>query len=297
MTGKQPSRMGSASPSRGKYPRLAPDRIQVIASLAETVAETHCPNLPVQPSVILKAKRLTISHEAYGDTFDGLLEHRDGQFHVFCNLDRVGSPDSARARFTLAHELGHFFIDEHRNALRAGADVHGSQTEYLSGNPIEVEADLFASHLLLPTGPFLRAVGKRGPSLESVIEIANEFGTSLSSTAIRFAGVDVHPCVVIRWAPEGYAWKWLSPQAHRSRFWSTIEDIEAVPEDSATGTVLKGGATSPGAVVCRGTTAAAWFPWVPEGASRNIILREQAVSLGRFGAMTMLFPDGGRFPD
>ena len=57
----------------------------------------------------------------------GMLEHRGGRpacwsggWHIYCNLDCVGQKDSPRARFTLAHELGHYYIDEHRNALVAG---------------------------------------------------------------------------------------------------------------------------------------------------------------------------------
>src|SRR5689334_23997225 len=58
---------------------------------------------------------LPICH--YGNCFDGLLEYEAGEFHVYCNVDRGNIPGGARARFTLAHELGHYFIDEHRIAL------------------------------------------------------------------------------------------------------------------------------------------------------------------------------------
>jgi hypothetical protein len=43
-----------------------------------------------------------------------------GRFHIYCNLDRENLPSSPRARFTLSHELGHYFIDEHQNNLASG---------------------------------------------------------------------------------------------------------------------------------------------------------------------------------
>src|SRR5207247_1657430 len=99
----------------------------------------------------------------YGDAFDGLLEHRSGRFHVYANLDRVEREDSPRARFTLAHELGHYFIDEHRNALAAGLALsHPSFCDFESDLPVEKEADHFASNLLMPAKGF-RKLAARAP--------------------------------------------------------------------------------------------------------------------------------------
>src|SRR4051812_26007250 len=92
-------------------PQVSLDRKREIADLAEAVSTDYFPKVPkVEPEVILKEKRITISYGHYADAFDGLLEHLDGRFHVFCNLDRVEAPRAPRARFTLAHELGHYFI-------------------------------------------------------------------------------------------------------------------------------------------------------------------------------------------
>ena len=91
-----------------------------IAELAEAVAEEYSPEAKVEPEKIAQAKEITLSFGSYSDAFDGMLEHLAGRFHIVCNLDRVGQRNSPRARFTLGHELGHFYIDEHRNALTHG---------------------------------------------------------------------------------------------------------------------------------------------------------------------------------
>lgn len=58
-------------------------------------------------------------------------------------------------RFTLAHELGHYFIDQHRRGLEEGkVRSHGSVVEFESELPIEQEADTFAASLLMPRERF-----------------------------------------------------------------------------------------------------------------------------------------------
>src|SRR5439155_25692637 len=130
---------------------LSNERCSEIAELAEIVSLEHCPKGRIDPESIARAVGLTISYGTYRDCFDGLLEHLSGRFHIYCNLDRIESPNSGRAHFTIAHELGHYFIDEHRNALAAGVvPSHPSFCEHESEFLVEKEADHFASNLLLP---------------------------------------------------------------------------------------------------------------------------------------------------
>jgi len=274
------------------YARIPAQRAADIADLAESIADHYCPELPVSPEVILRSKSITTSFNDYGDTFDGLLEQKDGRFHVYCNLARVEAKGSPRARFTLGHELGHYFIDEHRNALLAGTPPHESQTDFSSANPVEAEADLFASCLLMPRRRFLTASVRVADTLRGVIDLSARFATSITSTAVRYASLGVQPCAVVRWTAEGFSWKWLSPQMHRNQMWKTIEEVGSVPDDSPTGRVLRG-QSAPGDPIAAGTTAAAWFPFVAPGSPRDVLLMEHAVSLGRFGVLTMIFPLDG----
>src|SRR3712207_1573152 len=124
--------------------QISPDRALDIAELAEEVADTHCPGSRVDPVKIIEANGITFSFGRYANAFDGLLEYQDGRFHIYSNLDRVEDRDGTRARFTLGHELGHFYINEHRNALKKGlAPSHPSFCEYTSTHLVEREADHF----------------------------------------------------------------------------------------------------------------------------------------------------------
>lgn len=127
------------------------ERFTEIAELAEAVADAYHPAIRVEPEVIAKELGITFSYGHYTDAFDGMLEYQRGRFHIYCNLDRVQRPHSLRARFTLGHELGHYFIDEHRNALKRGhaaPDLFSRQ--YKCPNVVEREADYFSTNLLLP---------------------------------------------------------------------------------------------------------------------------------------------------
>lgn len=272
--------------------QISESRLNDIAELAEVVAEEHGESLRTEPQKIIGANRITVSFGGYGEAFDGMLEHRRGRFHIYANLNRLKTPDSGRARFTLAHELGHFYIDEHRRELQSGrAPSHPSRTDFQSKNPVEQEADHFASHLLMPTARFKKAANGLGVGLSAVLSLKDRFGTSITSTAIRYTKLDLAPCAIVKWNPDGYAWKWFSPSMYNAGYRATIKTLEAVLPDSATGRALVG---EPGGLKQyfeSGTSGSAWFPGIFPGSARDQIFIEQAVSLGEFGVLTLLYPE------
>ena len=267
---------------------IGPTRREEIADLAEDVAGDV---VPVDPDGILRSQRdVSLAYGSFGDAYDGLIERRDGTFWVYCNEARTGGRDSPRARFTLAHEAGHYFIDEHRNALLDGrANPHPSRADYTSNELVEREADLFASHFLMPTAPFAHRMRKAGVGAPAVLALARQFGTSVTSAAIRYVGLTDHFCVVVKWGPDGYGWRWASREAWSGRYTRTVQDASALPRDSATALALRG-ASSRSGYVETGTTASAWFDYVRAGGSRDEILMEQAIALGSFGVLTLLLP-------
>jgi Zn-dependent peptidase ImmA (M78 family) len=276
--------------------RLSAIREQEIAQLAEAIAEEYFPAKRIDPLWISRTKGITSSFGHYGDTFDGLLEHQRGRFHIYANLDRIEQSDSSRARFTLGHELGHYFIDEHRNALAEGlAPSHPSVCEYESDLPVEREADHFSSNLLMPTARFRKAAEHVPVGLETILTIAKDFGTSVTSTAIKYVKADIVPCAVVKWNKEGFAWKWLSTETFRARYRKTIESPDRLPPDSPTAMAIAGEQLPPTRFFSAGTTASAWFPFVNSRGDRNAIFIEQAVPLGRFGVLTFLYPEAGSY--
>src|SRR5438105_1850708 len=102
-------------------------RLSEIAELAQEVAELYCPGaLLVDPFVIARILGLPVLAGDYRGAFDGLLEWREGRFFIYYDAARLGDPEAPRVRFTLGHELGHWFIDQHRRSLMAGVEPHKS---------------------------------------------------------------------------------------------------------------------------------------------------------------------------
>ena len=211
------------------------ERRREIVDLSEWIAAEYCAGTErVDPLAILEGKEITYSFNYYGEFFDGLLEFRRSRFHVFVNLSRAGTRDSPRARFTHGHELGHFFIDEHRNALLAGTSPHASHCDHESDNPVEVEADLFAAHLLLPTKRFsLVARGSR-KGLPAILGMSDRFATSVTSTALRYLEEEFVPCTLLKWDESGLAWKRFSTSTYNSGYRATITRLDQIPRGSAT---------------------------------------------------------------
>lgn len=274
---------------------LPQKREQELAELAEFVANEYCPKGFVRPEVIIEANDITKSFGSYGDTFDGLLECKGNRFHIFYNRDRLGYATSPRARFTLGHELGHYYIDEHRNALLAGADPHGSVCDFVSGLLVEQEADFFSSNLLLPRSRFAAAASRASRGMSGVLALKEEFQTSITSTALRYVIEDLVPCTLIKWTPSGFGWKRFSPATYAARYRKTIEEMNRIPLDSATAEALAG-AQAPGSGFFRkGSAAAVWFPFLDYGSARNVVMMEEAVRLGEYGVLTLLYPADGEY--
>jgi Zn-dependent peptidase ImmA (M78 family) len=81
-----------------------------------------------------------------------------------------------RQRFTIAHEIGHFFIPWHSSqcaCYKIG--------DFDTSDVTESEADIFASELLIPTESINQKIDGRTITLELVKELAQEYNVSLGA--------------------------------------------------------------------------------------------------------------------
>lgn len=142
--------------------------------------------LPVDPFGIAASRDIVV--EPKPDAAEGvsgmLLRHGDS----FGILYATHVPSEGFQRFSVAHELGHYFLDGHIDyVLPKGSQVHTSHAGFVSGDQYELEADNFAAGLLMPDGPFKRALEKCKPGISTVESMAKLCRTSLTATAIRYA--------------------------------------------------------------------------------------------------------------
>jgi hypothetical protein len=133
----------------------------------------------------------------YGDTF-GIL--------YATHISSVGYQ-----RFSIAHELGHYFLDGHAEQLLPSPDsIHASRAGFASDNILEREADYFASGLLMPTDPFEREMRRREDGLDAIIELSELCLSSLTATAIRYADLARGAIAVIVSAGQDVEFAFLS---------------------------------------------------------------------------------------
>ncbi|HPF52304.1 MAG TPA: ImmA/IrrE family metallo-endopeptidase [Draconibacterium sp.] len=184
---------------------------RTISELAEGISDFYCPEGIVQPEQIAERNNITYCYGNYSDTFDGLIEHLNGEFHIFINLDRLRHAYTERARFTFAHELGHYFLDHHRNTLRRGlSPSHTSFTGFVSKNFAEREADYFASCILLPEQRIKTDVNGRKFNFDLIHELSKKYQTSFTSTALRYSAIGNHPIMIVLSYSGKIKWYWYS---------------------------------------------------------------------------------------
>lgn len=273
------------------YVSLSLPRRRWIADLGEMAFEEAGGVIPCEPGPLLKAHEITLSVGDYGNAFDGLLEHSGGRFHIYCNVRATDYPSSTRVRFTIAHELGHYFIDEHRVALASGqVPSHPSFIDKTGNLIIEIEANMFASHFLLPQQAFRKAVTQAKPGLQSILDIGSTFHVSAQATVIRYVEECKVPCAAVMFKADRKAWSAVSPVLQRLDYdILAVSDAAKLPDGFASASAFKASAANGlGRIFEAPSTASYWFKNVFPSSQRNCVIVEQAVRLGPYGVMALL---------
>ncbi|MBL9191574.1 MAG: ImmA/IrrE family metallo-endopeptidase [Opitutaceae bacterium] len=181
-------------------------RTQDIAALAEHLALSRFSCAPIDPERIAAEEGITMCYASFPQPFDGLLLHEHHRFTLVCNT-RCHPRGSPRSRYTVAHELGHFFLPSHRDALVAGSLAARLPRQGPWSNRItESDADCFAANLLMPAALFSRlAATLPGTTPQKIHTLAKTFETSISTTAYRLIELDLLgvPSAAILWDPLG----------------------------------------------------------------------------------------------
>ena len=276
--------------------RLSSQRRKDIIELAEFIAKEHFLNESIKPEIIAQKENIKYKYGSYGSSFDGILRYKNQKFYIFCNLDKTNQKNTPRVRFTFCHELGHYFIDEHRNTLIRGKDLHHpSQCDFKSKNIVEQEADLFASHLLIP-GYLLKKEALRKKAkvgIEEILYLSSKFKSSLTCTTLRYVELNIIPCAVFIWDNKGeLKWHWKSMDIYSLKLGKPITSLIPLGNSSATNMALVSGN---GNIYKTGSLISAFFPSSVGSYSRNAILYEEAIKIGEYGVMTLVYPEDKKY--
>lgn len=113
--------------------------------------------------------------------------------------------ETGARNFAICHELGHWEL--HKDESQTFFCTAEKLADYHS-DPMEAEANIFASELLMPTFLIRPRIEKIDPSLDILSSIAKEFGSSLTATAVRFMHLSKRDCIIAFSRNGKVVWSW-----------------------------------------------------------------------------------------
>ncbi|CAN5472197.1 hypothetical protein BH11ARM1_BH11ARM1_07670 [soil metagenome] len=150
----------------------------------------------VDPYALAKKNGIEVRESALDDSLSGfLIRNDDGQVFIGVNA----SNGTARKRFTVAHELGHYFLHDRMSAY---IDEYAGRFKVMTRDEVstegtdvrEIEANRFAAELLMPEQSIRRDIEHHGhvdlfnedDDPDSVIKtLADRYGVSVRAMTIR----------------------------------------------------------------------------------------------------------------
>jgi Zn-dependent peptidase ImmA (M78 family) len=192
-------------------------------------------------------------------------------------------------RFTVAHELGHYFLPGHAEHLfPEGTGLHESRSGFVSGDRYERQADYFASALLMPEKLFRRQVNCAGRGFAAIEKLASDFQTSITATAIRFAKFTNDAVAVVVSSDDTIDYCFMSDRIRDLRGITWIRKGDLLPNGSTTAEFNADASNVEEAQREEGTSYLNdWFDGAPE-----VEVNEDVVGLGSYGkTLTVLFTD------
>lgn len=261
----------------------------MITRIDEYITDTLRPykdqSVPINPLFIAKEENLRVELLPNVDKRFGRIEYVKEARNFIAYCSKLIEYNDPVTRFSLCHELGHFFIDEHRSLLIRGGKAHNSKSGFICDSLIEREADEFAAKLLIPPLFFRDYISeKKRLNTEALQDLANKCQASLTSACIRYIEADIEPCAMIminngnfqRYSPsESTAKGGFANLGHRN-----------IPQQSIVHQAIKSG--SSGKIFKAQSSTKEWY----SSKRREAGVWEEAFVLGKTGwTLVMLYLD------
>ncbi|MEN2400893.1 ImmA/IrrE family metallo-endopeptidase [Flavobacterium sp. MC2016-06] len=100
-----------------------------------------------------------------------------------------------KINFTIAHEIGHLIM--HRGISYLFSDTKQTLQQWLANGTHEMEANEFASELLMPSQLFKEKIKGKKLNLDLIKDTANYFGTSQTATFLKYKDIGDYPISII----------------------------------------------------------------------------------------------------
>lgn len=167
---------------------ISRSRLKAIQGLAGTILAQNglLSSLPVRPKEFAKSIGINVI------PFNPPQRDISGCLMVAGSTFGIGYSTAIQnegfQNFTVAHELGHYFIDDHHSAVLVNGQ-HLSRSGYISKDRYEREADAFAAAFLMPWKLIDPVIRRTTPGFESIKTLSEQCESSLVASAIRYCEV------------------------------------------------------------------------------------------------------------
>lgn len=151
-------------------------------------------SLPIDPMAFAKGLDIEVVAKPARPGSSGMLIRSGNEFAIAYATHIDNEPFQ---RFSVAHELGHFFLPGHVDAVVGDGGIHESRAQFTSRDKYEIEADRFAASFLMPRHLFFHALERAGEGLAAIDSLAALCRTSLHATAIRYTQCTRDPMAIV----------------------------------------------------------------------------------------------------
>nr|WP_295464456.1 ImmA/IrrE family metallo-endopeptidase [Mesorhizobium sp.] len=189
--------------------------------------------------------------------------------------------------FSLSHELGHYFLPDHPEEILKAGGQHFSKGDFTQNTSIELEADHFASGLLMP-GHLAHALLSDAPvGLEGILKLAGAAECSCTAAAIRAAECAAYPIAIIVSSGEDIAYSFLSESFKNLGKLTFLRKGMRLPDTHTLRFNVDRNNVLSARCHTAETTLTEWFD-----CPRSLALDEEIVGLGTYGyTLTVLSSD------
>lgn len=252
-------------------------RLTLARQRGEKKAQEHgFTAFPVDPFKIAEAEDIVV--EAKDPEHDGIsgciIFNDDGVGILYATHIR----SEGFRRFTVAHELGHYFLDGHYEEITKTSRIHLSRAGFTQGHSrIEIEADHFAAGLLMPSTLTRNSLLRAPVGLAGVQYLANDAETSLTAAAIRTAECAPYPVAIVVSRGNQVAYGFMSESFKRLGRLRVLRKGDPLPPTSTRMFNADPDRVRQGRTVCGATMLEDWF-----GGSA-LRLDEEIIGLGKYG--------------
>lgn len=233
-------------------------------------------DLPVDPFAIAKSRDIVVQGKpAEHDGVSGMLLRYGNDFGI---IYATHIPSVGFHRFSISHELGHYFLPGHVDqVLKNGA--HVSRAGFVTNDLYELEADHFAAGLLMPELSFRKTMDRYDPGLDAIDAVAKLCLTSRTATAIRFAELTHAAMAVIVSTGDKIDYCFMSEAMKELPKLDWLRKGSALPKGTATAHLAaRHDAVLAGERVSDEVDVRDWL-----GGTSRAAVSEEAIGLGQYG--------------